>query len=764
MGKKKDLPLKIKDLRQRAEAEIEAIESEEMSPAECVRLIHELRVHQIELEMQNEELRRAQEQLTESRDKYSDLYDFAPVGYLTLNRNGQILEANLAAATLLGVERSRLLGSFLAHFLVEKDRLVFRETMANILQRQQQQQQFHFKGNDGVRRAMLLELQFYREAENHERWRVAMTDITELERAQEELRLHKEDLEELVTERTAELQRSNERLRQVNEELEAVFQASPISIGVFDAEGRVMNINPAAERMFGWSLAELQGKVVPSIPVPEPEESREFLQRALQGETLVGVELERQRRDGSLFPISISVAPLRDPRGEVRGFVALGEDISQRKRAAEALETQVRVLASMVEGVVVTDRHGQIIYTNPAFDLMFGYESGELLGRYCASLNAYPWASNQAIIKDLIREISATGSWHGEFRNRRKDGTTFYTAAHLSALQINGKKFIIAVEEDITERKRAEEALRLSENRFRAFMDNSPAIAWAKDEAGRIVYFNKSYEDQFDIKLQDREGKPDREIWPRKIAEEFRKNDLALLASGEAIKVMKNTVNPDGSLRWWWIIKFPFLGTGGGRYVGGIGVDITERKRAEEALAESEERYRSLFQNNHAIMLLIDPETADIVDANPAACSYYGYAREELTAKKIIDINTLPLKQIRRRMKQACSGEQQQFFFQHRLADGEVRDVEVFSGPIIVQREKAALLHRPRYYGAPAGGRGAAPELSAPGPAGGDGQRAAGQRGAEQVIDNLCLKLLDFLHCEVYLNFLADAEDRSSCI
>ena len=100
----KDLPPEIKDLRQRAEEEIKAetLEPEAMSPAECVRLIHELRVHQIELEMQNEELRQAQDQLAESRDKYADLYDFAPVGYLTLDERGLIVEANLTAATHAG--------------------------------------------------------------------------------------------------------------------------------------------------------------------------------------------------------------------------------------------------------------------------------------------------------------------------------------------------------------------------------------------------------------------------------------------------------------------------------------------------------------------------------------------------------------------------------------------------------------------------------------------------------------------------------------
>ncbi len=234
MKDSKDLPQKIKDLQQGTEEVLEVETApEELWPEECRGLVHELRVHQIELEMQNEELRQAQEQLAESRDKYADLYDFAPVGYLTLDHHGRILEANLAAATLLGVERSRVVGSFLAHFLVEEDRKVFRQTMANILQQQQQQQQqqMHFKDADGDGRAMLLDLHFYLDAEKQERWRVAMTDITKLRRAQEELRLHKEDLEELVSERTAELVRANELLRQANEELEAVFQASRFPSG-----------------------------------------------------------------------------------------------------------------------------------------------------------------------------------------------------------------------------------------------------------------------------------------------------------------------------------------------------------------------------------------------------------------------------------------------------------------------------------------------------------------------------------------------------
>ena len=111
----------------------------------------------------------------------------------------------------------------------------------------------------------------------------------------------------------------------------------------------------------------------------------------------------------------------------------------------------------------------------------------------------------------------------------------------------------------------------------------------------------------------------------------------------------------------------------------------TERQHTLESLHDSEEHFRSLFENNQGTMLLIDPETADIVDANPAACSFYGYNREEITGKKITDINILSEKQVFEEMEQAKSGSRNYFIFRHRLNSGEIRDVEICSGPVIIQ-------------------------------------------------------------------------------
>ncbi len=113
-----------------------------------------------------------------------------------------------------------------------------------------------------------------------------------------------------------------------------------------------------------------------------------------------------------------------------------------------------------------------------------------------------------------------------------------------------------------------------------------------------------------------------------------------------------------------------------------IFLDGERRRKAVKALRDSEERYRGMFDNNHAVMLLLDPDEGRIVDANPAACDFYGWPADRLRGMKINDINTLSPEEIQAEMNRAKSSQRDYFLFQHRRADGTIRDVEVFSGPI----------------------------------------------------------------------------------
>jgi PAS domain S-box-containing protein len=137
--------------------------------------------------------------------------------------------------------------------------------------------------------------------------------------------------------------------------------------------------------------------------------------------------------------------------------------------------------------------------------------------------------------------------------------------------------------------------------------------------------------------------------------------------------------------------KFHVLSTGSPLYTNGVfsGAvitwhDITERVNTERALLESEDRYRSLFHNNHTIMLVIDPSSGDIIDANPAACHFYGYSHAGITRLKITDINILSPEEVHQEMERARKESRNHFEFRHRLADGSLREVDVLSGPATI--------------------------------------------------------------------------------
>jgi PAS domain S-box-containing protein len=266
------------------------------------------------------------------------------------------------------------------------------------------------------------------------------------------------------------------------------------------------------------------------------------------------------------------------------------------------------------------------------------------------------------------------------------DGKGYWFQAIKVPLFDNDGKVIglVGIARDITKLKQAEEALRESEEKYRSLFENTGTATFVTEEDMTVSQVNAKCEvlsgysrDEIVGKMKTTDFIPVEELERiKKYHFERRKKDDNIPPEYELKLVDKN-----GN------IKNVFIQVGmipkTKQSIASI-IDITPLKQAEKALRESEERYKSLFKNNHCVMLLIDPESADIVDANPAAVSFYGWSKEELTSKKITNINTLTDEQVFQEMKQAKTEERQHFLFSHRLSNGEIRDVEVYSRPIIL--------------------------------------------------------------------------------
>jgi PAS domain S-box-containing protein len=192
---------------------------------------------------------------------------------------------------------------------------------------------------------------------------------------------------------------------------------------------------------------------------------------------------------------------------------------------------------------------------------------------------------------------------------------------------------------DLIDRRNAEEALRNerlqlrdSEERFRLFMDNSPAIAWIKNEQGRYTFISNTALDRYNRGFEDVIGQTDADLFDPGTAEKLIRNDREAISTGHAVYYNEEVVDSGGRFLCWRNSKFPFQDSAGNRFVGGIGIEITELKEMEKALQESEEKFRSLFVHAQAAVLITVPD-GTIEAANPAACAMFGYSEQELRDK-----------------------------------------------------------------------------------------------------------------------------------
>ncbi len=382
-------------------------------------------------------------------------------------------------------------------------------------------------------------------------------------------------------------------LQQSNDLLRAIIEAAPTAIIGLDLDGNVQMVwNPAAEKMLGWSVQEVMGRPLPSVPVENQVEFRRFREMIRRGLTLDGVEVHRQRRDGSPIDYSIYASPLRDAGGRITGNIAVMVDITERKRAEEALRESERRLeeAQRMAHVGWWDRDldAASVALSDEARRIFGLSSQESV------FDLTPWHERwQELIhpedrprtaQAVVEALRGGPRYDVEYRVVRPSGEVRIVRSQGDVTwdESGRPRRMFGIMQDITELRQAEQELRASEARFRTFVDHAADAFFLHDDRGTILDVNRQACESLGYSREELIGlKPlDFDVG---VDYSFIEQLHARLAAGKMTTFDTRHRRKDGSVfpvevrtRSFW--------EGERRFGVSLVRDITERKQAEEVI------------------------------------------------------------------------------------------------------------------------------------------------------------------------------------
>ena len=390
-----------------------------------------------------------------------------------------------------------------------------------------------------------------------------------------------------------ERKKAEEALRKSEEYFEAIIQHSSDIILVVDKLGTITYVSPSVERFLGYGPDELIGKSTLDLIMPDdkPRAVADFGRALLTKEVPIpNVFRIRPKNGPERILEGIGKNLLDNPI--VAGFVMNIRDITDRKRMEEQLQLHAEIERNMSEAVcLIRTNDALIVYTNPSFDLMFGYDPGELIGRHVGLVNAPGDKDSEAAANEIISSLAKTGMWSNEVLNRRKDGTAFWCQTNVITFEHPRYGQVwLSMHKDITERKQAEEKLRESEKRYRALYDFLPIPVYEMDFRANITSANQAIYETFGGTEEDL--KKGFRAWRLLSPEGIEKSsqNIQRLLKGEKIEGTEYTLMKlDGSVFPAIVISSVVYSDGKPVGLRGAIVDVTERKRTEEELRASQQ-------------------------------------------------------------------------------------------------------------------------------------------------------------------------------
>ena len=424
------------------------------------------------------------------------------------------------------------------------------------------------------------------------------------------------------------------------------LELSPDLFAIVDFDGRWQRVNPALEQVLGIPVAELANHAY--IDFVHPDDRGR-----------VGAEAERLRQPG--VQTRDFHARIRNADGSYRSVLwsaasapvdglifAVGRDQQEHEQSKEILrEAEERFRGAFDQAPIgmalvsiERDGAGVLLRVNEALCEITGYPEEDLVGvdfhsiahpdDYDPDVHYVPWM--------MAGEIS---QYEVEKRLRHADGRLIWVQLTTSLVRDGQGRplYLISQVQDITERKEAERELLESSDRLQAIIDNTPAVVYMKDREGRFSLVNRRFEMLHGVNGQEVIGKTEHELFPAEVAQAARSDDLEVLDSGLALE-REETIETEGAQHTFLTTKFPLLDPAEAERVPyavcAISADITERKRAEQALRASEQHFRQIVNTAHDAFVSID--ASGIVTAwNPQAEKTFGWSEAEAIGRRLAD-------------------------------------------------------------------------------------------------------------------------------
>jgi len=584
--------------------------------------------------------------LKESEEKYRSLVESSGFGIATIDFRGRFTFVNDALCKIIGYSKKELIGKHFASFLHPEDKPWILKIFLNAWKYPTRKPSMEFRvvHKKGHVIHMYSTPTLYKRNGKIQGFNAIITDVAERKK----------------TERV---------ILENQQKFERLFRGVPEAAVYWDTNFRFLDVNPRFTELFGYTLEEVKSKRNVEIIVPENKLEEAKLLGRMAEEGYVDYDTVRKTKDGSLVDVSLSVAPMIVD-GQLVGHVGLYKDITDRKKAKETLqesEERYRLLfehSSMGIGLAAND--GTVLDCNQAMQAITGYSKEEF--RKINLADTYENPKQRKTLLEVVRRKGAAVDFLT--RLKRKDGSLYDALLSVSLIRIGGKDFLQTICEDITERKKAEEALQASEERYRNLFENARDVILTTDLEGNVTSINKAIE-VYGWKREELIGKNmlelmSKESWPSLLT------GMEQIAKGEPLEGEIELATPIGKK----IAEYksnPIIQDNKIVGVQVIGRDITERRAMEEKLKhysehleelvqkktnellESEKRYSILVEEANDGVIMTQDEK--VIFANKKAAEIMNYSKDELIGlnlKEIVDEKYYPL--VKKRYYQRLKG------------------------------------------------------------------------------------------------------------